>query len=227
MEAYSANWIGELPPEVRATVLAQMKRRSFAAGEVIYRAGSHSFSQYQIIDGLVQFRGLTAEGKEVLYVVYGPGDCFGYTSAINGHTRSKDAIASGNVVLNCLGKREFDALRDRFPVIDRTLTIALSYRMRELSDRYETGARALQQRLASQIIFLANYTSKLDGDFAGFDLALTHEMLATSVAATRQSVNKLLREWGKLKIVEYHYGRIHILDRKRLLVIADHSDDSQ
>ena len=218
--AFSANWIERLPEHVQADMRRCMVRRRYQDGEYIYRDGELTFSLYQIATGRVRLRTLTANGKEFMLVVYGPGDCIGYTSAIDGGHRPQDAISVGETELDCLQKADFDALCLVHPEIHAALLVHLVHRLREIYAIYIDGSfLSLRQRLANQIEFLLNF-SGIHGQ-SDHSMELTQEMLATAVCATRQAVNKLLREWSQEGIIEYTYGRIQVLDRERLRQVGE------
>lgn len=223
--AFGANWIGNLPEPVQAAMRTRMVRRRFDDGQYVYRDGDTTTALYQIVTGGVRLRTLMANGKEFMWVVYGPGDCIGFMSAIDDGPRPQDAIAVGRVELNCMQKADFDALRAIHPEINSALMVHLVHRLRELYNVYLAGNfLTLRQRLANQIEFLLNYSGSQGGDDASGELELTQEMLATAVCATRQAISKLLREWGEQGIISYHYGRLQVTDRKRLRVIAQEEE---
>jgi len=223
---FGANWIANLPEHVQAAMRTRMVRRRYDEGQYIYRSGEKTDSLYQIVTGGVRMRTLTANGKEFMFVVYGPGDCIGYTSAIDGGARPQDAIAVRQSELDCLQKADFDALCVIHPAIQNALMVQLVHRLREVYDIYIAGNfLTLRQRLANQIEFLLNFSGSQRGGQPADELDLTQEMLATAVCATRQAISKLLREWVDAGIIQYHYGRIRVLDRERLRRIAQDTRD--
>lgn len=224
--AFSANWIGELPEPVRVAMRACTVRRSYHDGQFIYRSGESTANLCQIVTGGVRLRSIMASGKEFMWAVYGPGDCLGFMSAIDGGTRPQDAIAAGPVELDCLRKEDFDALRLTHREIDRALTVNLVHRLRELYGIYLAGNfLSLRQRLANQLEFLLSFSGAQPGGQLGDELDLTQEMLASAVCATRQAISKLLREWVDAGVIEYRYGRIRVIDRVRLRLIARETGD--
>lgn len=216
------NWLELLPEHVQADVRALMTRRRFSDGESIYRLGEQGTTQYLILAGTVRVRSLSDTGKEITYVIYGPGDCIGYLSAIDGDVRPQDAVAMGEVELDCLGLQDFDRLRMQHPEIDRAMTLHLSRRLRELFKSYEVGKFfGLDRRLAHQIGFLLEVADHTANGEIRNELDLTQELLASAVSASRQAISKILKEWADEGIVDYSYGQIRILDRARLKAVAE------
>ncbi|SIQ60132.1 Crp/Fnr family transcriptional regulator [Marinobacterium stanieri] len=223
----SNNWLLLLPETVQKDVKARMVRRHFADGEAIYRYGEQGTTQYQVVSGAVRVRSLSDNGKEVTYVIYGPGECIGYLSAIDGDVRPQDAVAMGDVELGCLTLNHFEQLRERYRDIDRAMTLHLSRRMRELFKSYEVGKFfGLDRRLAHQIDFLLEVAEHATNGEGCNELELTQELLASSVSASRQAINKILKAWADAGVVEYSYGRIRILDRAALKALSEGEADS-
>lgn len=216
------NWLELLPDHVQMDVRAVMARRRFSDGESIYRLGEQGSTQYQVVSGTVRVRSLSETGKEVTYVIYGPGDCIGYLSAIDGDVRPQDAVAMGDVELDCLGLQDFDRLRVQYPEIDRAMTLHLSRRLRELFKSYEVGKFfGLDRRLAHQVCFLLEVADHAAKGEVRNELDLTQELLASAVSASRQAISKILKDWADDGIVDYSYGQIRILDRARLKALAE------
>lgn len=218
----SADWIGSLPEEVRRAVHASMVRRTCRPGEIIFAAGELSTAIYQIVSGTVRFSDISADGRETLFVICGPGACFGNASAVMGGARVGTAVAEEPTVLDCLSKDAFDRLRDQYPHIDRALVVWAFDHMRLLLSRLQEGQQMdLRRRLAVQIVFLLSYAG-LAADGRPRDLLeLTQETLAASVGATRQAISKMLQDWSADGIVRYRYGRFQVLDRQRLSAVAN------
>ncbi|RRJ82668.1 Crp/Fnr family transcriptional regulator [Aestuariirhabdus litorea] len=221
---FSANWIQRLPPSLRHVIHERMSRKTFNDGDYIYRRGEVGDNQYQIISGSVRLRAVSERGKEATYVIYGPEDCFGFLSVLDRGPRPHDAIAVGTVELHRLDYADFEALRTLYPLIDRVLCEHLCQRTREMISLYESGAFfRLRRRLAHQILFLQSFAGRPSKE-GYIELDLTQEMLASSVCATRQAVNKLLKEWSDDGVLDYHYGHIRIIDPHQLHMLAQQDE---
>ncbi|RRJ82409.1 Crp/Fnr family transcriptional regulator [Aestuariirhabdus litorea] len=220
----SANWMLLLPEEVRTELSRHMTLRNYQDGQYIYRAGESSHSLYQIKEGGVRLRVLSESGKEVTYIIYSPGDCFGFLSAIDSEPRPQDTIAVGEVTVASLSVSEFERLRNLYPAIDRALLRHTSWRIRELFKMYEFGNLCdLRRRLALQIGFLLDFGGKSDSGDSVQEIKLTQDTLASSVCATRQAISKVLKSWSDKGIIEYRYGRLRVLDRGQLAKISEQS----
>lgn len=219
--ALQNNWIDSVPAAVKQELQAAMTRRQYRRGQTIYRAGEISATIYQIVSGTVHFTEALDSGREAMYAVSGSGACFGMSPAVDGGPRVGTAVAAEATVLGCLGKNDFDRLRDLYPVIDRALLVWAFRHLRELAHRaIGTQERDLSQRLASHVVFMLEYGGPLPDGSPLNTLEMTHETLAAAVGATRQGISKIVRDWSDAGIVHYHYGRFRVLDIKRLAVMA-------
>lgn len=104
-----------------------VEERSFAAGEVIYRAGDPSDALYIIMEGEVE---LTLDGKHVMTNT--PGESFGQLSMLDRKPRPTTATAVGPVRTLALGRLEFfDLISDRSELMQGVLEVLVK-RIRSL-----------------------------------------------------------------------------------------------
>lgn len=219
--AQHTNWIQSLPPVAADAVWGAMQKSQYAPGDVVYRAGDRTTDMYQVVGGSVQLREGSDEGKEVLLVIYGPGECFGSMPAIDGGPRPQDAVVTTPTTLDVLSKHDFDRLRDRYPAIDRALLGWALGRLRDMMRLYHAGSLYdLRRRLAGQIDFLLEFNGEEANGRPCDGLHITHDLLAASIGATRQAISKVLRDWADAGIVRYRYGYFEVLDRARLRELA-------
>ncbi|MCW8279218.1 cyclic nucleotide-binding domain-containing protein [Pseudomonas sp. PCH199] len=68
------NWIDELSPQVRDSILRCARPRTVADSKILYQSGDRVTEVFQIVSGAIRKCILTEDGQEVLLYVYGPGD---------------------------------------------------------------------------------------------------------------------------------------------------------
>lgn len=212
------NWIDQLPPEAQQATLARMKRRRFNKGDVIYSEGRVHNSLWQVQRGSVRVTNETAEGKEVVFVIFSQGDCFGELTLLDGLPASNTAIAQDQVELMELAKGDFDALYTEYPIIAQQLTRLLCARVRHLMYFYADAAlRPLEQRMASRVLYLS---SEYMGEIVSEQLQFTQQELANMLGATRQAVSKVLNSWREQNLIALQYGKITVLSTSGLETVA-------
>ena len=219
MSSNANNWIEQLPDEARQAVSDCMQRRQLAKGSVIYHEGRLHRALWQVVSGTVKITNQTADGKEVIFALFNPGDCFGELSLIDGIAAANTATAVEAVELAELSKADFDALMAQYPVLARQMTLFLSSRMRHLLSFYsDVTLCPLEQRIARRICYLDSGATGLDASVA---LQFSQQNLAAMVGATRQAVSKVLNDWRSQGIISLEYGRISIIGGEQLQRIAD------
>lgn len=212
------NWIDQLPPEAQQATLARMKRRRFNKGDVIYSEGRVHNSLWQVQRGSVRVTNETAEGKEVVFVIFSQGDCFGELTLLDGLPASNTATAQDQVELMELAKADFDALYLEYPVIANQLTRLLCARVRHLMHFYADAAlRPLEQRMASRVLYLSS--ERIEAN-VNEELQFTQQELANMLGATRQAVSKVLNSWREQNLIALQYGKITVLSTSGLETVA-------
>lgn len=218
-EGASVDWVKELPEAVQAAMRARMTRTKFVDGESIFLTGARADAMYRIVSGRVEVRAVSRVGKDFLLVMYGAGHCIGVMSLIDSKPRPNDAVARGLVVADVLRAADFHSLAQDYPEIYRGMASSYAGLLRDIQRLF---AGSLEERLAGRLDFLLDFQAE-EADASqsnGISIALTQEMLASSVAVARQSISNILREWERLGIVRSSYGSLRVLDRARLRKLA-------
>lgn len=221
MSVGQQDWIGNLPPPLREQVLACMPARRFVDGELIYRAGDKGEELYRVERGNVRIFSLTDGGRELLYGLFSPGSCFGEASLIDGEARPHTTQAIGDVVLRVLARERFEWLWNAHPEVSWAVARLQIARARRLYGFYEqVSLDALSQRIAHRLCSLAKTLGHPRDDGVYFDMRLTQEDIGLLVAGSRQSVNKVLRQWRRDGLIELAYGSLTIRDLPSLEQLA-------
>ena len=115
------NWLAALPESVRAVVAERCDVIDVDTGESIYRQGDEATALFQVLEGRVQMRAFSRDGKELLYQHMEAGDCFGELGLIDGNPCHHDARASTRSTLLKLGRIDFLELRHAHPEVNEQL----------------------------------------------------------------------------------------------------------
>jgi CRP-like cAMP-binding protein len=159
----------------------------------------------------------SGEGKEISFVVLRAGDYFGELSLIDGRRRSATVTAIESSELLVLGHSEYQQLlRDHPHTATELLTrmlLTLANRIRATDELYQDSVFLdVSSRLAK---FLLNASVESNDPVPGqrqLDVRLSQYELGTMVNASRESVNKQLREWEERGIVDVNKGKITLLN---------------
>ena len=158
---------------------------------------------------------------EISFVVLRENDYFGELSLIDGRRRSATVTAIEESELLVLGYAEYQRLLREHPhtatqLLTRML-LTLANRLRATDELYQDSVFLdVSERLAK---FLLNASVDGDGPYEGqrlIDIHLSQYELGTLVNASRESVNKQLKEWQAQEIVSVDKGKIVLLDLESL-----------
>jgi len=189
--------------------------RRFAKGQLIYCQGDLTQEMYRIVSGTVRISHIASDGRELVILHYEKGDCFAFSSLIDEGGVLHTAEAISDVEVQAVPAAAFNALREHRDV-DRALIVLLSRYMRLLSD-YTTEASLdeLGSRLARRLLTLARPDAQ--GLLA---VHLPQLELAAMLGATRQSVNKELKQFEDEGLIVLSYGIVVLRDPEKLRVHA-------
>lgn len=194
-----------LGPEAIDAIARLCVFRTLGADEVLFEKGEPADALYAIRRGQIRIATGTAGGRRLTLNLLGSGDVFGEVALLDGRSRTADAIAAEPTELFVVRRRDFQALLEQKPALAIRIIELLCERIRWMSERMEeTVLLPVSERLARRLLALAE-------DY-GADLSVSQEELAIFVGATRETVNRQLQVWKRMKIVELGRGRVRLID---------------
>jgi CRP-like cAMP-binding protein len=191
--------------------------RKVRAQTLIFAKDDPGTGLFAVSEGVVKISVPSPEGREaVLNLVY-PGEIFGEIALLDGRARTADAIAMTDCELIVVDRRDFIALVSSEPKIALAMIKLLCARLRWASQQFEDVVFLnLPGRLAKLLVRLG-----MKSTGAGpRKLAITQRDLSLLTGTTRESVNKQLRTWAKLKWLRLERGGIVILSPEAIEAIA-------
>ncbi|MBN9509058.1 MAG: Crp/Fnr family transcriptional regulator [Alphaproteobacteria bacterium] len=200
-----------LQPAELDAVLAQASIRRASRHEVLLRRGDASTGALVIVAGRVRIGLMSEEGGEVTLGVLGPGEVVGEMALLDGKEVSADATALEDCVLLAIERTRFlRLLHDSSDLCLRLMTV-LCGRLRASNAALEELALLdlparlgrLLQRLARDYGFTTPHGMRIE-------VRLSQKDLATLVGASREKVNRQLREWEEAGVLGKDGGRIVI-----------------
>ena len=214
------SWLRDLPEQVRNAVLGRMRPREYGSGAAVWHLGDAASECDRIESGRVRFSNVSYTGKEVQIVEFHAGDCLGEMSLIDGLPRFNNAYASEPTRLTVLSKQDFDELYARHPEISRQLNVFFCRRLRiAYASAEDASALTLRDRVTRLIARLGSSAERVSAET--ILSKLSHESLARMLGASRQSVNRELKELEREGLIRISYGRIAIPDLTRLVRHCD------
>ena len=211
----------ELSSDQRSALVRGAHLRTLAAGDTIFLMGDPGDSMMAILAGTVRISAPSPDGKEIILGLMQPGEFFGELALLDGKERSADAKAMTDCTLAILNRRDVLQFLDRNPGGWASMVEILCERLRRTTVQItEVALLELPVRLAKALL-------RLTGDRTGtaVSIKLSQRELGNIVGATRESVNKCMREWQRNGTIRIDGNSITILDRASLQAIADAVED--
>lgn len=204
-----------------ALLAENIHRRNFARGMIIFHKGSLGQSLYLIESGQVRIFIISEDGQEITVNLYGPGECFGELSMLDGLPRSAGAIAMEDTVTFNLHRDDFLHNLEKNPCIALNILQVISMRLRYTTIQAESFAfMDAYGRVAAKLLELAERYG-VESNGVEIDLQMTQSELASWVAISRESVNKVLAAFRDQEMISIQRGKIVILDRENLIKLIN------
>ena len=204
-----------LPAAARDDFLAAVKPRVVRSGSTVYTQTDVEESMYRIVRGEISLSRLREDGRALLIYVMPRGDCFGVSTLIDGGGQPHTATARSDVLLQVLDKASFEAIRRAHRSFDDAMLRLLCRDIRLLSVKLTDAALDdLPARLAERLLEIAH-----PGPHDGATVQVAQSELALMCGASRQSVNRVLKQFEEQGVVRLSYGVIQLSDVKRLATI--------
>lgn len=219
-------FLSDLSELDRKIIFDQCTQRVVKPRDVIVSQGSSGRDMFIVVSGSLKVSVLSGEGKEISFVILRQGDYFGELSMIDGRRRSATVSAIESSELLVLGHSEYQRLLREHPhtateFLTRML-LTLANRIRVTDELYQDSVFLdVSSRLAKFLL-----SASIDDHNPGsgqrlMDVQLSQYELGTLVNASRESVNKQLRDWEEQGIVDVNKGKITLLNPVRLQQKAD------
>jgi len=196
-----------------------MSYGSFNVGEPIFHVGAPGQSMMVILNGTVRVSLLGPKGKAVILADLSAGELLGEVALLDGKERSADAAALTKCDLLVLERRDVVAFLEKRPDLCLKLLELMCARLRKSDRRMSDIAFfELSSRLAKVLLDRAGKPGRAG---AKPKLSLSQTELAGMINATRESVNRCLRNWQRQGIVDLSERWITVLQHDTLEMIVE------
>ena len=214
------NWFAALPAALKDAIVRHGCVRSHKAGELLFAAGDEPDGLYALLSGQINLVSHTCAGRQITQGVHRPGAWFGYLALLDARPHCQDAATAGPARTLRLNASVFRRLLRDTPAWHQHFTRLLCDDVRLiLAMLVDSLTSPLSSRLASTLLDMSAVTP----DSRRPAPRLTQETLAGMVGASRQTVNRQLRDWQARNIIRLGYGVVTVVDRAALASAA-HGD---
>lgn len=197
-----------LPRSLKARIVQMAVTHRLDTEELLFSKGDPGEALFGILSGAVRISITSADGKEVVLNIAGPGEVFGEIALLDGQARSADATATMPTELVMIRRSEFQEYLRAEPQLSVHMLTLLCQRLRSSNEQIEDVAfLSLPARLAKKLL---NLTSGIGNPAA--EINLPQHKIAQMVGGTRESVNKHLQRWRREGWIDLRRSTIVVLD---------------
>jgi CRP-like cAMP-binding protein len=184
-----------LNEQERRDIAAHAQSRTLTPNESIFHFGDAGSSMMGVMIGTVRISLPGWKGKNLILADLPAGEFFGELALLDGKPRSASATALTKCELLVLERRNFLPFLERSPCFN--LMRLLCGRIRKTDERMsEIAFFDLRARLARALL---RYPAPRHGPLK---LSASQQELAEMIGATRETVNRYLREWQRRGILQ-------------------------
>ncbi len=203
-------FLSELSDDALQKLAALAKTSIFPKQSIIISEGDETGSLHILLSGKVRVFTSDQEGKEVTLNNHGAGSYFGELALLDHAPRSASVITVEKSVCGVISKVEFMKWLSDHPDVAYGLIQELSKKVRYLTERvkrlalsnvYERTIQVLQEMSVEE-----NGVMKIDG-------RPTQQELANMVGASREMVNKIIKELTKGSYIEIEGKTLTIMKK--------------
>jgi CRP/FNR family cyclic AMP-dependent transcriptional regulator len=189
-------------------VAAVARRQTFARGAFLLMEGEPCRIVYLVARGRVRVSKVSAEGREQVLALLGPGDGLNLVPLFDGAPNPASAQALTEVEVYTFTSADFLDLVSEVPQVARNVLADFAGKLRRLVELVEDlSFRTVSSRLAR---FLLTPGTALPGRH------WTQEEIAAYLGTVREMVGRVLRAWQDEGLVRVERGRVVVLDREML-----------
>jgi CRP/FNR family transcriptional regulator, cyclic AMP receptor protein len=188
-----------------------------ARGERLFDEGDVGDRLFVVLDGKIKLTRTSADGRENLISLVGPGEMFGELSLFDPRPRTMSASAVTDVRMAALAHDYLRSWLSGHPDVALHLLAALARRLRRtnevMSDLVFTDVPG---RVAKALLDLAARFGVEQEDGLQVNHDLTQEELAQLVGASRETVNKALADFVARGWIQLHPKSVLLIDTERM-----------
>ena len=188
--------------------------------QVLYFPSDSSNSIYMLKTGKVKISRISADGKEIILTILGPGEIFGELGITGQQEREEIAEVTDDAIICVVDIKDLQNMMKDNSSFNTEILKFIGFRLKRVQSRLESLVfKNAEQRIRSLIRELGEDHGRAiagDENQREVKLGLTHEDIAKLTATSRQTVTTQLNELEKAALIKYDRKRIYIKDMRQL-----------
>ncbi|AZM54886.1 transcriptional regulator [Streptomyces sp. WAC 01529] len=220
-------FLARLESADRSALLALGHMMNFAPRVVLLHERDPSSHVLFLVHGWSKVTAAAPNGYEALLALRGPGDVIGESAALTGRPRSATVTALEQVQAVAVERERFTDFLSRSPTVSFALLGLTSDRTRAADRRrLEFASMSVRERFAVLLLDLARTHGRRNDEGIELCVPLSKQELAGSVGASREAVQRLLKELRARGVVVTGRRTLLIVrpDVLRRIARAEHPD---
>ena len=191
--------------------------KQFKRGEAVFWDGDPGIGFYVVLDGRVKIFKTSAEGKEQILHIYGPGNPIGEVPVFSGNRFPANAQAIEKSLLLFFPRKDFIDLISSQPSMALNMLAVLSMRLRQFTVQIENlSLKEVPSRLASYLIYLSN---EQDSKMV-VDLPISKGQLASLLGTIPETLSRIFNKMTQHDLISVDGSRIDLRNREALEDLA-------
>lgn len=195
-------------------------------GVVLLEEDTLAARLYAIQKGWLRLYKIAVDGRQSVIRLSGPAEVVGISAVLPDarYTLSAQTISACRLMV--WQADDLQNLMRRYPALQRnSLQLLAEYRDTLQQQLLELATEHVEQRLAHTLIRLADHHGLPADDPEHVTLPLMQRDLADLIGVSHYTVSRLLHLWQQQGLVQAQRGRVVIIDRQRLMTLADTAPD--
>ncbi|WP_299198549.1 Crp/Fnr family transcriptional regulator [uncultured Amphritea sp.] len=206
--------LAAFPEEVKRRIFPHLKLTTMPLGKVLYESGDKLEDAFFPTDCIVSLLYVMEDGSSAEISVVGNEGVVGISLFMGGEsTPSRAIVQSAGSAYKLDGKllkKEFNRHQDM-------LYLMLRYTQALLTQMAQTAVcnrhHSIDQQLCRWLLLSLDRLSSNQ-------LTMTQELIANMLGVRREGVTEAAGKLQKLNVIEYHRGKITVLDRPKLEALS-------
>jgi CRP/FNR family cyclic AMP-dependent transcriptional regulator len=213
-------YFANLPEPLLGEIAALSGERRYARGQVIFLEGEPCAGLHIVAEGAVRIYKMSPQGREQVLEQIGPGKTFNDVAVLDGGPNPGSAMAANDVRLCVVARADIRRMAHAHPELAWALIESIAGRARHLVALVEDLAlRSVKARLAKLLLAQAENTAGQAE--INRDQLVTQAEMAARLGTVREMIGRALRELAEDGLIAFDRHRILILDRARLVEVAE------
>lgn len=209
----------ELSDGMLSILASESRLRRFPDGQVLFSEGDPGDTLLILEEGRVKVSRFTASGQEIVLAIIEAPSAFGELSLIDGAPRSATVTAQTPITVRILPRLSLMGMVHNEPSVAMALMTSLVEMVRDTNERLsDVLSLDVPGRVAKWLLAAGSRSGRRADGAVAVPFTISQSELAAELGTTRVSINKALRGFESLGLIELAHedGQILIVDPDEL-----------